>query len=436
VSAGTSSRPLLADSAFRRLLWTRLTSQIGDGWFQAGLAGSVLFNPDRQTGAIAIAAGFAILLLPYSLLGPFVGVFLDRWSRRNVLVTANLLRAALVVAIAALIWAGDEVLFAVLALAVIGINRFVMAGLSAALPHVTPSERLVTGNALANTLGAVCYSLALGSSALLQYLAGTGNHGYALITLTGVLGYAGAAAIARLSFARAALGPEPGPRRDLQLGREIITVVKGMVAGARHLGERPAAAYAIGAQAAHRFLYGVLALSTLLLYRNYFNDGEDYSSSIAGLGQIVVVGGVGILLAAAITPAATRRVGGRAWVTLLLAALAPTVIGCGLPYQQSLLLMAVFVINVAAQGTKIVVEATIQQECDDDFRGRVFSLNDTAYNLCYVAGLFAGALAVPADGYSPPTVVAIGIGYGLAALGFWRLTGHSRRYADRDPLPA
>jgi len=397
---------LLADSAFRRLLWTRLTSQIGDGWFQAGLAGSVLFNPDRQTGAIAIAAGFAILLLPYSLLGPFVGVFLDRWSRRNVLVTANLLRAALVVAIAALIWAGDEVLFAVLALAVIGINRFVMAGLSAALPHVTPSERLVTGNALANTLGAVCYSLALGSSALLQYLAGTGNHGYALITLTGVL------------------------------GREIITVVKGMVAGARHLGERPAAAYAIGAQAAHRFLYGVLALSTLLLYRNYFNDGEDYSSSIAGLGQIVVVGGVGILLAAAITPAATRRVGGRAWVTLLLAALAPTVIGCGLPYQQSLLLMAVFVINVAAQGTKIVVEATIQQECDDDFRGRVFSLNDTAYNLCYVAGLFAGALAVPADGYSPPTVVAIGIGYGLAALGFWRLTGHSRRYADRDPLPA
>ena len=64
---------------------TRLLGQFGDGVFQAALAGTVLFNPQRAADPVDVAAGFAILLLPYSLVGPFAGVWLDRWSRRQVL---------------------------------------------------------------------------------------------------------------------------------------------------------------------------------------------------------------------------------------------------------------------------------------------------------------------------------------------------------------
>ena len=47
------------------------------------LAGAVLFDPEHQARAADIAAGFAVLLLPYSFVGPFAGVLLDRWWRQR-----------------------------------------------------------------------------------------------------------------------------------------------------------------------------------------------------------------------------------------------------------------------------------------------------------------------------------------------------------------
>ena len=83
---------VLRAPGFARLLAVRLTGQFGDGVFQASLAGTVLFNPERQASATDVAAGFAVLLLPYSLVGPFAGVLLDRWWRQRVLVLANVAR--------------------------------------------------------------------------------------------------------------------------------------------------------------------------------------------------------------------------------------------------------------------------------------------------------------------------------------------------------
>ena len=69
-------------------------------------AGALLFNPERAAGPWEIAGAFAVLFLPYSLLGPFAGALLDRWDRRLVLVGANLGRLLLVLAVAALLAVG------------------------------------------------------------------------------------------------------------------------------------------------------------------------------------------------------------------------------------------------------------------------------------------------------------------------------------------
>src|SRR4249919_883463 len=71
-------RSVLAEPHFGRLYATRMTSQFADGVLQASLASAVLFSPERQTDAAKVAAGFSVLLLPYSLVGPFAGVLLDR----------------------------------------------------------------------------------------------------------------------------------------------------------------------------------------------------------------------------------------------------------------------------------------------------------------------------------------------------------------------
>ncbi|MGH3811728.1 MAG: MFS transporter, partial [Pseudonocardiaceae bacterium] len=125
-------RRLLGTRGFGRLLTSRFAAQWGDGVFQAGLGGAVLFNPERQADPIAVAAGLAVLLLPYSLVGPFAGALLDRWDRRRVLAIANLLRAIPIVLVALAVGTGVAgVPLYVGALLVTGVSRFVLAGLSA-----------------------------------------------------------------------------------------------------------------------------------------------------------------------------------------------------------------------------------------------------------------------------------------------------------------
>lgn len=111
---------VLASRWFRRLFATRLVGQFTDGLVQAALATFVLFSPEREATAPRIAVAFAILLLPYSLIGPFAGVFLDRWRRRGVLVGANLALAECVALVALLVAAerdgGDLALTVLVAL--------------------------------------------------------------------------------------------------------------------------------------------------------------------------------------------------------------------------------------------------------------------------------------------------------------------------------
>ena len=126
---------------FRRLLGVRLASQLSDGVLQAALASYALFGQDQATAA-QIATALAVVLLPFSLLGPFAGVFLDRWSRRQVLVLANLVRVAIALVLAGVVATGlpDPVFYGVVLLC-LSVNRFLLAGLSASLPHTVVARR-------------------------------------------------------------------------------------------------------------------------------------------------------------------------------------------------------------------------------------------------------------------------------------------------------
>lgn len=424
-------RAILSDRGFRRLLGVRLISQLADGWFQAGLAGSLLFNPAKQSSALAVAAGFAVLLLPYSLLGPFIGVFLDRWDRRAALALANLVRSVLVAPAVILIWIGDQgPRFALAALLVIAINRFFLAGLSAALPKVTDDSRLVTANALATTAGTICFSIGLFSAATLiaTSLVHTTQHGYAGIAGLAASGYLFSGILAFVSFRAGQLGPDEEERPRIGMWTAVVDVARGMVGGLRHLAQRPPAARAMLLTGAHRLLYGYLTLAVLLLYSRYFaqGDADRTSQSLWSLGQVVIAGAAGAGIAAMITPAATRRFGPQRWITVMLAAIAAAILALGLPFIAPLLLIAAALMNIASQSMKIIVDATLQHECEDDYRGRIFSLNDTVFNISMVTGLFLAALTLPANGKSVAALIGIAVGYAALALWFSRADSANR----------
>ncbi|HEY1323685.1 MAG TPA: MFS transporter, partial [Streptosporangiaceae bacterium] len=309
-------RAVLAERNFRRLFATRLISQAGDGMFTAGLGAYVFFNATSFPNPGAAAAAFTVLYLPYSLIGPFAGVFIDRWSRRQILVWSALLRASFVVLTASLVASGrlGPPLY-VSVLAVLGVNRFFLSSLSAALPHVVAEDTLVMANAVAPTVGTIV-SFGGGLAGLgVHFLTGGGQGGSAVTLLVAGGCYLIAGGIGA-TMRRDLLGPPPlgeGERRRGLLA-ELGVVVKGLAVGAQHVWQRRPVAAALGATGSQRAMYGILLLTSILLYRNYFYAASGANSSLAHFTLVVIAAAIGYGGAAVATPIATRRLSKAAWI--------------------------------------------------------------------------------------------------------------------------
>jgi MFS family permease len=426
-------RRLFAIEGFRRLLLSRFAAQWGDGLFQAGLAGAVVFNPERGASPLAIAAGFTVLLLPYSIVGPFAGALLDRWDRRRVLVVANLIRGLLIMVTAGCVVSGvSGPALLILALVALGISRFVLSGLSASLPHVVPVRNLVEANALATTLGAMVAVLGAVCAVGIRAVFGADNTGSGITTGVAVLGSLVAAGCA-VRFKRCALGPDEVD----EPATAVLAVARGLSDGGRAALAAPSVAAGFVALFAHRAAVGISLLLTVLLMRFSFTDMGPLKAGMAGIGEIMLAGGLGILAAGLTTARIVHRFGRRRTISgaLVLAALAQA--GLGLPMVLPTVLLATFVIMYAGQIIKLCVDAAAQRDIGDETRGRVFALYDTLFNITSVVAFVAAAAVVPLDGRSPGLIVAATVLYLVGLAGFWLVTQyhHRRLLVGRCPAP-
>ena len=404
-------RTLLRRGDFRRLFAVRLGSQLGDGVFQVALASYVLFSPEREPDAGKIAALFAVTLLPYSILGPFTGVLLDRWSRRQILFVANLTRAVLVLGIAAIVAAdNDGVPFYAMVLLTLGVNRFLLSGLSAGLPHVVDPDELVMANAVTPTTGTALFIAGGGVGALVKLVA---DSDITVLVTTSVI-YTLAALLA-LRLGRRQLGPdmtgaEPG------VWEAIRGIVAGLVAGGKHLNERRQALAGLLAIGSLRFFFGLVTVGMILLYRNYFYDESQRDRAFAALALATGLVGAGLFVAALVTPWATRRMTLHRWIALLFAVSAVVTAMPGGLYTQPALLVAGFITGFCAQGVKISVDTLVQTQVDDTFRGRVFSLYDMIFNVAQVSAAALGAVILPDTGKSYAVLAFVVLGFAATAV--------------------
>jgi len=400
----TELRHVLGSGSFRLLFSTRLLGQFSDGLVQAALATFVLFSPERQATAPRIAIAFVVLLLPYSLIGPFAGVFLDRWRRRSVLVTANLLRTLSALLLAALVLAGRDGLdLAVAVLVALGIGRFVLAALSASLPHTVEPAGLVTANALSPTAGTIASTVGGLLGVVLGELSGGGDRGSVVVLMCAAVCYVLAAAVARF-IPRDLLGPHG----DI-VGEGVRDVVRGLRDGFLHLAERRPAAYAILVVTAHRVTFGAATVLAILMLRNTLNSPTEPEAALAGLSLVLAAAGAGALLGAVLTPWATRRGGSVPWssLSLLIGAvvcgvgLLGSTLGWGALTGVPGLLVAGAGIGYSGQAVKVTSDTIVQKAVSDDHRGRVFALYDMAVNVGLCAGVVWIAFTAPVSGLAP-----------------------------------
>ncbi|MYT70193.1 MULTISPECIES: MFS transporter [unclassified Streptomyces] len=403
-------RVLLCLRDFRGLLTLRLLSQGADGVYQVALATYVVFSPEKQTSPAAIASAMAVLLLPYSLVGPFAGVLLDRWRRRQVFLYGNLLRVVLASATAALMLShAPDWLFYASALCVTAVNRFVLSGLSAALPRVVDADRLVVANSLSPTAGTLAATVGGGLAFVVRIAASDSD---AAVVLLGAFLYL-CAALASLRMNVELLGPDPELVRP-RLASALSGAAQDLVSGVRHLASRPAAARALAAMTAMRFCYGALLVMVLMLCRYAWSSTD--AQGLALLGTAVGISGAGFFVAAVITPAAAGRFGPAGWMAICAAVAAVLELALGLPFEPGPTMVAAFVLGLSTQGAKIATDTVVQSSVDDGFRGRIFSVYDVLFNASFVGAAGVAALMLPPDGRSVPLVVLVASVYAAVAL--------------------
>ena len=427
---------VLAIPDFRKLFAARLVSQTGDGVFNAGFAAYAFFSAQSFPNPVAAVYAFTVLYVPYSLIGPFAGVFIDRWSRRQIMVYGALIRAAMV-AVAGFVVLGGQtgVPLYISALAVLGVNRFFLSAVSAGMPHVVHDDELMMANAVAPTSGTIV--------GFVGGVAGLGVHlisGGGLAGSAATLWFAGACYVAAgllaTRLAKDLLGPdaaERGETRGTSLGAELKEVATGLVDGLRHLNSKRRAAYALGAVAVNRALYGTLLVEALLLYRNYFYSGGNGNKALGHATLLVITSAVGFGLAAVVTPEGVKRVTKDQWITLWLALGGVATLVLGPAFNQIAYLALGFLLGLSAQCVKICVDTTVQQVVDDAYMGRVFSLYDMLYNVAYVIGPAIAIPFLPSTGKSYLVVLAIGAVFLAAAICYQALVRTTRPAGQSPP---
>lgn len=451
-------RDLAASRGLRILLATRLISQTGDGMVQVGLVTLFFFAPQNATSTGDVAAALVVMLLPFSVVGPFTGPFIDRFRRRSTLMTMNLVRAGLILATAVVIrGAGAGVVVYLLVLAALGVNRFLLATLAASLPHVVDADRLLTANSLVPTLGGAATAAGAVTGLLLRLtLPADAQDVASLLTAAGLYvasagvvsrlgrdelgpdwltrarstegGAAGAAGAAgagsnpttptTAGLARSTGGgaagaagagtagdgrrsePEDTARGLGTTGTGTTGTVRDLADAVRHLLSRRTPALALGVMGAYRLVYGLELVTTILASRNLLADPADADAGLAVFGTLMGAMLAGHGLAVVLTPLAQERVSPPTWVVacMLGGSLGQVLLVAG--HTRGGMVAGLFVFGVGVQGAKIAVDTIVQTDTSDDYRGRAFSFYDVLFNAaeCLAAGV--AVLVMPDVGWS------------------------------------
>ena len=398
-----------------RLLAVRWTGQMTDGVFQSALASFVLFSPERQANALSAAIGFAVVLLPYSIVGPFVGTILDRVSRQRALFYANLARSANLFFVALLVFSGTTgVELTVVVLIAFGINRLILAALSAGLPLLVDSKSLITANAIAVTGGSVLVVIGGGIGVGVRALvdgAALADHADALLILLAAAGYFIAALLtSRLN--KYEIGPQKHEKAAASFKQGFIDMREGLEFLRHHVD----AGRGILATAVHRGGLTALTLTALLLERNTFNDPSRPEDGLQGFGIALSVAGIGVFLGAFLAPYGVARYGRHRWIKFAMFASSCAPIILAVWQTEISLSLTAFLASFFGQNIKVTNDALVQSKIDDYFRGRVFAVYDVVVNGAIVSGGLIAALLLPTSGLTAKVPLFVSGAYLLVAV--------------------
>ncbi|MFH1398107.1 MAG: MFS transporter [Candidatus Omnitrophota bacterium] len=202
------------------LLWIgQIISQLGDRLDQMAL---IAFVYSRTPGsAIEIAKILSFTIIPVFIIGPIAGVYVDRWNRRKVMYTCDLLRAALVLTIPLFLFYSKSLTWVIylIIFLVFSIGRFFVLAKLSIIPDLVEKKDLLIANSLVNITGMIAAILGFGISGVIVEWVGA-KSGFYLDSLSFLVSGLLIFSIAKRASSQISLK---------EVGKEIVDVIKKSV---------------------------------------------------------------------------------------------------------------------------------------------------------------------------------------------------------------
>jgi MFS transporter, DHA3 family, macrolide efflux protein len=353
-----------------RLLWiAQIVSIFGDFLALFAVLSDVSFRLRASAAQVTLIS--VAFLIPFALLGPVAGVFVDRWDAKRTMILSDLIRSALAVGL--VFASGLNQIYAIL-FALSAVSTFFVPAQTIMIRSVTPREGLMAANALMQQAFQVVRIISPAIAGAMVNWVGARPAYY----FDGGTFIFSASMIAAILIKRAAAATEtPAPAKS----GKLKSILNDLTAGARFIFTHATISFVMLAMAAGMFALSCFAPLIAIYVRDTLKSTEFQ------FGVINSLIGVGMIFA---TQFITRFAKNRSKSLLVVAGL----VGMGLAVMVMASIGHVAVAAVGAFGIGfgaifiiVPTQTLMQQETPVELVGRVSSSFMSVLSVSQLLGL-------------------------------------------------
>ncbi len=391
---------------FFRLWLGMCASALGDWLGFLAIADLAARLGGESSGALAVGFVFMARIIPGLIVGPVVGVLVDRWDRKRVMIVCDIGRALVLVSLPFV----DSVLGLIVASLVLEVLTLAwQPAKEASVPNLVPQERLATANSLSIVAAYGSFPVAAATFAILAKVGEAVEGGWLADALRmgqeGTLGFYVDALTFLVSAAvigSLVLPPRPKHRRDIATGAGssgasigLSTAWADLKEGWSFIASNPVVrAVNIG------LATGLIGGGMLVPLGKIFID-QVLGAGSAGFGLFLTVLGLGVAAGVVSVSVLQKKLPKERVFTAVVLMSGVCLFGATSTTTLTAAAILIFGLGICA-GTAYVLGFTLLHEnVDDELRGRIFSALNTLVRLCLVLAFAVGPFLTQAfDGLS------------------------------------
>jgi MFS family permease len=385
---------LRTNRGFRFLWLGQVVSQMGD-WFDTIAVYTIALRLTGSSRSVALI--MVARFLPSVVMGPLSGVVADRFSRRSIMIASDLVRAVVVLGFLFVRRPDQMWLIYVLTVLQLAFSTFFEPAKTAVIPSIVSPRELLSANAIAGVTWSVMLTLGAAIGGFVAGWFGT-NAAFVIDSLTFL---ASALLISTVRF------PKRPPRERTKLTVGKALGITDTIEGGHYVRHRPRVFAYLMVKPAWGMGGGILTLLAVFGERVFPVAGK----VATGIGVLFTARGIGT----AFGPIVARRWAGETRRQMQIAIGIAFLIGgafyIAFAVSRSFALALVFLAIAHCGGSILWVFSTVllQQNVEDQFRGRVFAAEMALVTLTMAASNYLVGELMDRFGFSPRVVTA-GVG--------------------------